>query len=164
LKIYEECLLGVPIDQTHSKMAKKDKKKAKQQDDYWDTEFQEDAAAVAAPTQEEPQNDAAPDPVDDLADEFGGLMSAIKKTKGKKGKKQQVEMVDANEELEALEAETPAETNGAAPATEENDEPEGGEFRVKTKKEKEKEKKEKEKAKKKAQVVAFTALTNLEGR
>ena len=66
-------------------MAKKDKKKAKQQDDYWDTEFQEDAAQVNATTsQEQPQPDSstaeAKDPVmDDLADNFGGLMATLKK-------------------------------------------------------------------------------------
>ena len=95
------------------KMAKKDKKKAKQQDDYWDTEPQEDNAQVNATTsQEQPQPDSsiaeAKDPVmDDLADNFGGLMAALKKSKGKKGKKQAVEMVDANEELEAMDVSAP---------------------------------------------------------
>jgi translation initiation factor 5B len=132
-------------------MAKKDKK-AKQQDDYWDNKFQEDAVS---PEDNETKNVAEDAVVDDLADDFGGLMSAIKKTKGKKGKKQQVEMVDANEELAAMdEAEAPvAASNGAAKDVAKDDSLEdGGEFRVKTKKEKEKEKKEKEKAKKKAQV------------
>jgi translation initiation factor 5B len=135
-------------------MAKKDKKKAKQQDDYWDNEFQEDAAAIGAPVAEEskdePVNDAV---VDDLAEDFGGLMSAIKKTKGKKGKKQQMEMLDANDELAALEETETVATPAPAAVKEDNDEePEVAEFRVKTKKEKEKEKKEKEKAKKKVQV------------
>jgi translation initiation factor 5B len=135
-------------------MAKKDKKKAKQQDDYWDTEFQADAAAVAPVVVEshDPVEDTA---VDDLVDDFGGLMSAIKQTKGKKGKKKQVEMVDANEELAALDGGAPAAAVGSASGNAkdvENDDAEDGEFRVKTKKEKEKEKKEREKAKKKAQV------------
>jgi len=138
-------------------MAKKDKKKAKQQDDYWDTEFQEDAAAINATSNQEPQTttEVAKDSVtDDLGDDFGGLMAAIKKVKGKKGKKQQVEMVDANEELEALDETAPEKADGDAAAVDdaEKDVEESGEFRVKTKKEKEKEKKEREKAKKKAQV------------
>ena len=142
-------------------MAKKDKKKGKQQDDYWDTEFQEDAAAInanATAQSETANNDtnvAPKDPgMDDLAENFGGLMAAIKKTKGgKKGKKQQMEMVDANEEIEAMETVKPN-NEVPEPAAPTNDEAEedAGEFRVKTKKEKEKEKKEKEKAKKKAQV------------
>jgi len=149
-------------------MAKKDKKKAKQQDDYWDTEFQEDAAQVNATTsQEQPQAEGnaaeAKDPVmDDLADNFGGLMAALKKSKGKKSKKQAVEMVDANEELEAMDESAPvaAATGDAKVVAEEKDDAEdAGEFRVKTKKEKEKEKKEKEKAKKKAQVCPSTGDT-----
>src|SRR5277367_547270 len=153
---------------------KKDKKKAKQkQDDYWDTEFQQDAATldVTTATAEPEQPEAAEptavtaDPVmDNLSEEFGGLMAAIKKSKGKKGKKQQpVEMMDANEELQAMEVEaSPVAQNGDAvdTAEKEDDEEEqgGGEFRVKTKKEKEKEKKEKEKAKKKAQVFLNQAF------
>ena len=91
-------------------MAKKDKKKAKQQDDYWDNEFQEDATATASHVSEEPKEEPVNDAVvDDLTEDFGGLMSAIKKQEGKKGKKQQMEMVDANDELAALEeAETVA--------------------------------------------------------
>ena len=159
---------------------KKDKKKAKQkQDDYWDTEFQQDAATldVTTATAEPEQPEAAEptavtaDPVmDDLSEEFGGLMAAIKKSKGKKGKKQQpVEMMDANEELQAMEIDdspVAAAQNGDAGDTPEKDDDEeeqgGGEFRVKTKKEKEKEKKEKEKAKKKAQVFLNQAFcTNI---
>jgi translation initiation factor 5B len=156
---------------------KKDKKKGKQkQDDYWDNDFQQDAAAIetttpAAPAADvsEPQEsgvktaDAPEDPaMNDLAEEFGGLMAAIKKSKGKKGKKQQpVETFDANEELEAMDDVAPTSTQNGDGAAEKEDEREeeeeeeetGGEFRVKTKKEKEKEKKEKEKAKKKAQVT-----------
>src|SRR5271170_8378955 len=147
---------------------KKDKKKAKQkQDDYWDTDFQKDAdtldvaTATTEPQQPETSTAVIDDPViDDVAEEFGGLMAAIKKSKGKKGKKQQpVEMMDANEELQAMEIDdspVAAAQNGDAGDTPEKDDDEeeqgGGEFRVKTKKEKEKEKKEKEKAKKKAQV------------
>lgn len=148
-------------------MAKKDKKKGKQQDEYWDAEFQEDAAAMATTsTKEEPNTDgtsnAAPtsaDPAkDDLAEGFGGLMAAIKKSGGKKAKKQQAEMVDANEELENMEESatigdaSPASRVEPSPSAPQQEEEEGGEFRMKTKKEKEKEKKEKEKAKKKAQV------------
>jgi translation initiation factor 5B len=140
-------------------MAKKDKKKAKQ-DDYWDTQFQDDAAAVEAAS---PESGPSESPViDELAEQFGGLMSAIKKSKGgKKDKKGQGEMVDANEEIEALEGTV----SGSAVQTVYDENHQGfddghdgvaGEFRVKTKKEKEKEKKEKEKAKKKAQ--AFSAL------
>jgi len=56
-------------------MGKKDKKKAKQED-YWDTQFQDDVAAIETPN--EPVQ-STEDPVpDDLADDFGGLMSAIK--------------------------------------------------------------------------------------
>jgi translation initiation factor 5B len=160
---------------------KKDKKKAKQkQDDYWDTEFQQDAAtldvttATAEPEQPEAEKPTAvtADPVmDDLSEEFGGLMAAIKKSKGKKGKKQQpVEMLDANEELQAMEVEASpvaaAQNGDAGDTAEKEDEEEeqgGGEFRVKTKKEKEKEKKEKEKAKKKAQVFLNQAFcTNIQ--
>jgi translation initiation factor 5B len=150
-------------------MAKKDKKKAKPQDDYWNEEFQNDVPAE--PQQQEPAATATPpaaaaaeeagdangngDPaMDDLADDFGGLMAMLKRNKGKKGKKQQKpEMVDANEELEAMDQDVQPQKGTPAPA--DDDEPaaeDGGEFRVKTKKEKEKEKKEKEKAKKKAQV------------
>ena len=146
-------------------MAKKDKKKAKQQDDYWDTQFQEDSAAVketSAPPAEPATGgiEYAQDPVmDELVDDFGGLMSAIKKSKGKKGKKQQpVEMVDANEEIEVLDEGASGTANGAALSAQKEDEEEkedAGEFRVKTKKEKEKEKKEREKAKKKAQVCCL---------
>ena len=157
---------------------KKDKKKGKQkQDDYWDTDFQQDAAAISASTPtatatsiadpEELAETAKPaetaDPaMDELAEEFGGLMAAIKKSQGKKGKKQQpVDMVDANEELEALEVETTtpatAQNGDVDGDKEDGEEQAGGEFRVKTKKEKEKEKKEKEKAKKKAQ-VSFTHM------
>ena len=129
-------------------MAKKDKKKAKQED-YWDTEFQDDAATEQVQDNEETQPKSDP-VVDDLADDFGGLMSTLKKHKGKKGKKQEAPMIDANEELQAMEAvvveETPSKPSKDPGDGEEN------EFRVKTKKEKEKEKKEKEKAKKKAQV------------
>src|SRR5579859_3607569 len=109
-------------------MAKKDKKKSKAQDDYWDTEFQDDAAVVAPPATEDAKPAVEETTADDLADDFGGLMSAIKKTgKGKKGKKQQVEMVDANEELEALAEEKPdTPTNGAV---KEEKEEEDGEFR-----------------------------------
>jgi translation initiation factor 5B len=154
-------------------MAKKDKKKAKQQDDYWDTGFQEDAAALDSSVKNEenegPAKADAEDPaVSNLADEFGGLMAAIKKSKGKKGKKAQVEMVDANEELEALEQDvTIPSANGDAKTAvaDEEDEEDAGEFRVKTKKEKEKEKKEKEKAKKKAQVSLFSGFySNVQGR
>jgi translation initiation factor 5B len=138
-------------------MAKKDKKKGKQQDDYWDTEVQADAAAVeASPAPTEPAKgiEYAADPVmDHLADDFGGLMSTIKKSKGKKGKKQQVEMVDANEEPEAMDTSASNQVQPVAEPTEEEEKEDAGEFRVKTKKEKEKEKKEKEKAKKKAQVL-----------
>src|SRR6266496_5969349 len=149
-------------------MAKKDKKKAKQQDEYWDTQFQEDAAETHATTsQEQPQPDGntakeKDQVMDDLADNFGGLMAALKKSKGKKGKKTTVEMVDANEELEAMVESTPvAEASGdtKAVAEEKDDGDDGGEFRVKTKKEKEKDKKEKEKAKKKAQVWSFITDT-----
>lgn len=142
-------------------MAKKDKKKAKQQDDYWDTEFQEDAAVADATTSQEPdQSTEQPmqdDPVmEDLVDNFGGLMAAIKKSKGKKGKKPQAEMVDANEELEVMDNMAAAGASGdiEAAVEKEAETEETGEFRVKTKKEKEKEKKEKEKAKKKAQACS----------
>jgi hypothetical protein len=152
--VQNERLIIPAFTHTVTDMAKKDKKKGKQQDDYWDTEFQDDAAVVQTQNNEEPQTkeengDNAV--MDDLADDFGGLMSALKKVKGgKKGKKQDTpSMVDANEELEALNVSQSASANGAA---DENDGGEEGEFRVKTKKEKEKEKKEKEKAKKKAQV------------
>src|SRR5271170_3672098 len=100
---------------------KKDKKKGKQkQDDYWDTDFQQDAAAITASTSTADLEDlpetaksttaeaaVTADPaMDDLAEEFGGLMAAIKKSKGKKGKKQQpMDMMDANEELQAMEVE-----------------------------------------------------------
>ena len=160
---------------------KKDKKKAKQkQDDYWDTEFQQDAATLDVTTATtEPEQPEAAEPtevtadpaMDDLSEEFGGLMAAIKKSKGKKGKKQQpVEMMDANEELQAMEVEASpvaAAQNGDADETAEKEDEEeeqgGGEFRVKTKKEKEKEKKEKEKAKKKAQVFLNQAFcTNIQ--
>ena len=149
-------------------MAKKDKKKGKQQDDYWETEFQEDAAAMGGTNaNEEPKAigtsnaaEAKADPaMDDLAENFGGLMAAIQKSKGgKKGKKQQVDMVDANEELENMgESATIVDASPASRVEPPSSPPqqaeeEGGEFRMKTKKEKEKEKKEKEKAKKKAQV------------
>ena len=152
---------------------KKDKRKGKQQqDDYWDTDFQQDANTITASTSnaeaEQPDTAKTTTQADggvtnDVSEEFGGLMAAIKKSKGKKGKKQQqVEMVDANEELETMEVEAaPADTqSGDAITTAEKEEEEdqaGGEFRVKTKKEKEKEKKEKEKAKKKAQ-VSYTNL------
>lgn len=147
-------------------MAKKDKKKGKQQDDYWDTQFQEDTATVEASTAAtEPAKgiEYATDPVmDELADDFGGLMSAIKKSKGKKGTKQQQEMVDANEALEAMDTTSPKKEEPAAEPTKEEDEKEDtGEFRVKTKKEKEKEKKEKEKAKKKAQVFSDSFVMEL---
>jgi translation initiation factor 5B len=154
-------------------MPKKDKKKAKQQDDYWDTDFQNDITESHAATTTEPpppqpptaeENDGKDPMMDDLADEFGGLMATLKRNKAKKGKKQQqVEMVDDNPELEAVnELEQPQEPKAmstAVSAAVEGDkapaaegEEDAGEFRVKTKKEKEKEKKEKEKAKKKAQV------------
>jgi translation initiation factor 5B len=148
-------------------MAKKDKKKSKKQDDDWDTPSHEDSAAAEAPndTITEGGIEVAEDPViDDLADDFGGLMSAIKKTKGKKGKKQQVEMFDANEELEVLHEMPSTVTNEAPEAVEKEDDEAGGEFRVKSKKEKEKEKKEKEKAKKKAQVLVNLFMFLYEGR
>jgi len=139
-------------------MAKKDKKKSKQQDDYSVSQFQEDTAAAESPsTSAEPSTgiEYATDPVvDELADDFGGLMSTIKKSKGKKGKKQQVEMVDANEELDAMDTGASNEPTTTTTQAKEEEEEDAGEFRVKTKKEKEKEKKEKEKAKKKAQVIS----------
>jgi translation initiation factor 5B len=148
-------------------MAKKDKKKSKKQDDDWDTPSHEDTAAAETPnnTVTEGGIEVAEDPViDDLADDFGGLMSAIKKTKGKKGKKQQAEMFDANEELEVLDEAPSTAADETSAAVEKEDDQDGGEFRVKSKKEKEKEKKEKEKAKKKAQVLLYLFLFLYEGR
>jgi translation initiation factor 5B len=144
-------------------MAKKDKKKGKKQDDDWDIPSHEDAttAEITNNSVTEGGFEVAEDPLmDDLADDFGGLMSAIKKTKGKKGKKQQVEMVDANEELQVLDEAPSSATAEPETAVEKDDEQEGGEFRVRTKKEKEKEKKEKDKAKKKAQVSNIYVISH----
>src|SRR5277367_6115989 len=132
---------------------KKDKKKGKQkQDDYWDTDFQQDAAAITASTSTAdledlpetaksttPEAAVTADPaMDDLAEEFGGLMAAIKKSKGKKGgkKQQRMDMVDANVELEAMEVDTTtsaAAQNGEVDRDNEDgeEEQEAGEFRVK---------------------------------
>jgi len=138
------------------------KKGNKRQEEDWEADLGESAPAVDAPPAEaqEEANEAAP---------AGGLMAALRKNKAKKDKKNKNnDFVEGEDPIAAdnLASKQPEEGNFddddvfagkktkpikdiVKPAVEE---PETGEFRVKSKKEKEREKKEKEKQRKKEQV------------
>jgi translation initiation factor 5B len=140
------------------------KKGGKRQEEDWEADLGESAPAVDAPTGEPAngdENEEAP---------VGGLMAALRKNKAKKAKKgKQTNDFVEGEDAEAAPAASKEPEEGTfdeddvfagkpkkqikevapTPAT---DEPEEGEFRVKSKKEKEREKKEREKARKKEQV------------
>jgi translation initiation factor 5B len=140
------------------------KKGGKRQEEDWEADLGESAPTVEAPT-EEAQGDNEEAPV-------GGLMAALRKNKAKKAKKNKDNDFVEGEDPAAgvdLASKQPEEGNFddddvfagkktkpikdiVKPAVEE---PEAGEFRVKSKKEKEREKKEKEKQRKKEQVGSF---------
>jgi translation initiation factor 5B len=141
------------------------KKGSKRQEEDWEADLGESAPAADTPA-EEPQEGAG----DEEAAPVGGLMAALRKNKAKKAKKGKqndfVEGEDAPAAGDDLASKQPEEGNFddddvfagkktkpikaiPQPAAEE---PESGEFRVKSKKEKEREKKEKEKQRKKEQV------------
>ncbi|CAG7962062.1 unnamed protein product [Penicillium nalgiovense] len=149
------------------------KKGNKRQEEDWEADLGESAPATAAPTDEQPQEDANED-----AAPVGGLMAALRKNKAKKAKKGKV-----NDFVEGEDAEGPAANDLASKQPEEGNfdeddvfagqktkpikevakpapepQPEG-EFRVKSKKEKEREKKEKEKQRKKEQAATKKKLT-----
>ncbi|KAJ5367653.1 hypothetical protein N7541_001594 [Penicillium brevicompactum] len=146
------------------------KKGNKRQEEDWEADLGESAPAVEAPPADEAQEDNEEAPV-------GGLMAALRKNKAKKAKKGKqtndfVEGEDASAGND-LASKEPEEGNFddddvfagkqtkpikeiVKPAAEE---PEAGEFRVKSKKEKEREKKEKEKQRKKEQAATKKKLT-----
>jgi translation initiation factor 5B len=140
------------------------KKGNKRQEEDWEADLGESAPAVEAPTEEAQEEDNEEAPV-------GGLMAALRKNKAKKAKK------NKNNDFVEGEDPTPADDLASKQPEEGNfddddvfagkktkpikdivkpepaaEEPEAGEFRVKSKKEKEREKKEKEKQRKKEQV------------
>lgn len=141
------------------------KKGGKRQEEDWEADLGESAPAVDAPT-EEPANG------DENGDEApaGGLMATLRKNKAKKAKKgKQTNDFVEGEDAEVAPAASKEPEEGTfdeddvfagkpkkqvkeVAATSAADEPEEGEFRVKSKKEKEREKKEREKARKKEQV------------
>ena len=139
------------------------KKGNKRQEEDWEADLGESAPAVEAPPAEEAPADNEEAPV-------GGLMAALRKNKAKKANKKgkandfvEGEDASAGNDLASKEPEegnfddddvfagkkTKPIKDIVKPSVEE---PEAGEFRVKTKKEKEREKKEKEKQRKKEQV------------
>lgn len=149
-------------------MAPKKKGNKKQEED-WEADLGEDVPAVEAPAEQpagddnEAENEAG----------AGGLMAALRKNKAKKAKKGKqtndfVEGEDAGaapaaskepeegtfdeDDVFAGKPKKPVKEVASTPAA---DEPQDGEFRVKSKKEKEREKKEREKQRKKEQVWLF---------
>lgn len=140
------------------------KKGGKRQEEDWEADLGESAPAVDAPTEDQPDAGAG----DGEEAPTGGLMAALRKNKAKKAKKGKPanDFVDGEDPVDDLASKQPEEGTfdeddvfsgkpkkpikevKAAPA----EEPEEGEFRVKSKKEKEKEKKEREKQRKKEQV------------
>lgn len=137
------------------------KKGNKRQEEDWEADLGESAPAVDA-SAAEPQEENEEAPV-------GGLMATLRKNKAKKAKKGQANDFVEGEDASAgndLASKQPEEGNfddddvfagkNAKPIKDipkpEAEEPEAGEFRVKSKKEKEREKKEKEKQRKKEQV------------
>ncbi|CAG8261708.1 unnamed protein product [Penicillium salamii] len=147
------------------------KKGNKRQEEDWEADLGESAPAVDAPPAEEAQEDNEEAPV-------GGLMAVLRKNKAKKANKKGKANNDFVEGEDAsagndLASKQPEEGNFddddvfagkqtkpikdiVKPAAEE---PEAGEFRVKSKKEKEREKKEKEKQRKKEQAATKKKLT-----
>ncbi|KAJ5308862.1 hypothetical protein PENANT_c013G11554 [Penicillium antarcticum] len=142
------------------------KKGSKRQEEDWEADLGESAPAADAPA-EEPQEGAG----EEEAAPVGGLMAALRKNKAKKAKKGKqndfVEGEDAPAAGDDLASKQPEEGNfddddvfagkktkpiKAVPQPT-SEEPESGEFRVKSKKEKEREKKEKEKQRKKEQAA-----------
>lgn len=144
------------------------KKGNKRQEEDWEADLGESAPAVEAPPAEEAQEGDEEAPV-------GGLMAALRKNKAKKAKKGKA----TNDFVEGEDAGAGAGDDLASKAPEEGnfddddvfagkktkpikdivkpaeEEPESGEFRVKSKKEKEREKKEKEKQRKKEQASLY---------
>ena len=141
------------------------KKGNKRQEEDWEADLGEAAPAANAPADDQPEADAQNDEEESGG---GGLMAALRKNKAKKAKKGKPanDFVDGEDPADDLASKQPEEGTfdeedvfsgkpkkpikevKAAPA----EEPEEGEFRVKSKKEKEKEKKEREKQRKKEQV------------
>ncbi|KAJ6119413.1 Eukaryotic translation initiation factor 5B [Penicillium sp. IBT 18751x] len=139
------------------------KKSNKRQEEDWEADLGESAPAGDAPT-DQPQ-----DAEEEEAAGGGGLMAALRKNKEKKKKKGKTnDFVEGEDPAADLASKAPEEGTfddddvfaGKAakkpikdiPAPK-ADEPEEGEFRVKSKKEKEKERKEREKARKKEQAA-----------
>jgi translation initiation factor 5B len=146
------------------------KKGNKRQEEDWEADLGESAAAVEAPAEEAPEegNEEAP---------VGGLMAALRKNKAKKAKKNKDnDFVEGEDPTPAVDlaSKEPEEGNfddddvfagkktkpikDIVKPAEPEPEPEAGEFRVKSKKEKEREKKEKEKQRKKEQVCFYVAF------
>lgn len=139
------------------------KKGNKRQEEDWEADLGESAPAADAPSNDQPQDGEDEEPMGG-----GGLMAALRKNKEKKKKKGKVnDFVDGEDPATDLASKAPEEgtfddddvfAGKAAKKPIKDipgpkaDEPEEGEFRVKSKKEKEKEKKEREKARKKEQV------------
>ena len=149
------------------------KKGNKRQEEDWEADLGESAPAVDAPAEEPANND------NEAENEAGagGLMAALRKNKAKKAKKGKqnndfVEGEDAapapskepeegtfdEDDVFAGKPKKPIKEVKAVPVNE----PEEGEFRVKSKKEKEKEKKEREKQRKKEQVCLRSPLVKFE--
>lgn len=138
------------------------KKSNKRQEEDWEADLGESAPAGDAPT------DQPEDAEEEEAAGGGGLMAALRKNKEKKKKKGKTnDFVEGEDPAVDLASKAPEEGTfddddvfaGKAAkkpikdiAVPKAEEPEEGEFRVKSKKEKEKERKEREKARKKEQV------------